>query len=216
MQKKSSVIEPIVYILGPEKQNNDLLAYFLEKETGLICDSSSNLTQIQLNLDKWKSPRIVLRDSQAIDLTNPWFGLGIGSKSNKPNCLLVLFKVPPDKAIEKKIAERGVRGIFYENDPLDRFKKGIPAILNGELWFSRSVMVKPFLELSAQPHETQVPLSRREKEVLILIASGLTNDEISDDLHISLHTVKNHASTIYKKIDVNNRLQAAMWAAMYI
>ena len=53
------------------------------------------------------------------------------------------------------------------------------------------------------------PLSRRELEVLPLIAEGLTNQEIADRLFLSLHTVKAHARTIYAKLGVSSRTQAA-------
>jgi LuxR family maltose regulon positive regulatory protein len=52
------------------------------------------------------------------------------------------------------------------------------------------------------------PLSDRELEVLQLIAEGLTNKEVADQLFISLHTVKIHARNIYAKLGVKNRTQA--------
>jgi DNA-binding NarL/FixJ family response regulator len=53
-------------------------------------------------------------------------------------------------------------------------------------------------------------LSRRELEILHLIARGLTNEEIAKKLFISLPTVKTHASHIFGKLNVNNRTQAAL------
>ncbi len=53
------------------------------------------------------------------------------------------------------------------------------------------------------------PLSRRELEVLPLIAEGLTNQEIAARLYLSLHTVKSHARVIYAKLGVTGRMQAA-------
>jgi LuxR family maltose regulon positive regulatory protein len=52
------------------------------------------------------------------------------------------------------------------------------------------------------------PLTRREHEILQLIADGLTNQEIADELFISLNTVKNHNSNIYHKLAVKNRREA--------
>jgi LuxR family maltose regulon positive regulatory protein len=61
--------------------------------------------------------------------------------------------------------------------------------------------------ISASP-ASPVLLTRREKEILILMESGLTNREIADKLVISFHTVKRHASNIYKKLAVKGREQA--------
>jgi DNA-binding NarL/FixJ family response regulator len=51
-------------------------------------------------------------------------------------------------------------------------------------------------------------LSPREREVLTLIARGATNKEIADDLFLSPHTVKDHTSSLYRKLDVRNRAEA--------
>jgi DNA-binding CsgD family transcriptional regulator len=55
-------------------------------------------------------------------------------------------------------------------------------------------------------------LSRREREVLRLIARGLSNQEIADALYISIRTVKAHVTNIFTKIDVSSRSAAAAWA----
>jgi DNA-binding NarL/FixJ family response regulator len=55
-------------------------------------------------------------------------------------------------------------------------------------------------------------LSPREREVLALIARGATNKEIAEDLFLSPHTVKDHTSSLYKKLDVRNRAEAVQRA----
>ena len=56
-------------------------------------------------------------------------------------------------------------------------------------------------------------LTQREMEILSVLASGAKNEEIATRLFISPHTVRTHLYTIYKKIQVNNRLQAVLWAS---
>jgi DNA-binding CsgD family transcriptional regulator len=56
-------------------------------------------------------------------------------------------------------------------------------------------------------------LTPREIEILSLVAIGAKNEEIAEKLFISSNTVKTHIYNIFKKIDVPNRLQAALWAA---
>jgi len=60
-----------------------------------------------------------------------------------------------------------------------------------------------------QEEAPATPLSEREREVLALIASGRTNREIADALFLSPHTVKEHASALYRKLGVKNRAEAA-------
>jgi DNA-binding NarL/FixJ family response regulator len=66
------------------------------------------------------------------------------------------------------------------------------------------------------PVETYDPadaLTRREREVLALISSGATNHEIAATMHVSIETVKKHASVVYRKLGVRNRTEAAQRAA---
>lgn len=63
------------------------------------------------------------------------------------------------------------------------------------------------------PHAERLALlTERERNILTRLAQGNTNQEISDDLAISVGTVKNHISSILSKLDVRDRTQAALWA----
>jgi len=68
---------------------------------------------------------------------------------------------------------------------------------------------------TASPEEGKQPLTGREKEVLCLVARGLTNPEVSRVLSISPHTVKRHVVNIFAKLEVRDRSQAALWAARH-
>ncbi len=59
---------------------------------------------------------------------------------------------------------------------------------------------------------TDTPLSSREQEILCLTATGVSNKEISQQLYISINTVKVHLRNIYAKLEVSSRTEAAMWA----
>ena len=67
----------------------------------------------------------------------------------------------------------------------------------------------PFQEINGN-------LTLKEKKILTLVASGYSNKAISDDLRISPHTVKTHIRNIYKKINTNDRFQAALWAVKFL
>ena len=111
--------------------------------------------------------------------------------------------------------QQGVRGIFYDDDSLPQFLKGVQAIINGQLWLSRKIMTKCILSkgLDNRSETDSSILTPRESEILALLAVGATNEKIAERLYISSHTVKTHLYNIYKKINVPNRFQAALWAA---
>ncbi len=56
-------------------------------------------------------------------------------------------------------------------------------------------------------------LTNQEKKVILLLTSGFKNAEIAQILFVSKKTVENHVHRIFKKIEVSNRLQAALWAS---
>lgn len=71
-----------------------------------------------------------------------------------------------------------------------------------------SVLSEPGQEGVGAPKRLDEPLSEREIEVLILLASGRTNAEISKDLFVAVGTVKSHINNIYRKLDARNRAEA--------
>jgi len=76
-------------------------------------------------------------------------------------------------------------------------------------------LLKQFQEIAPYPEaadEVFIPLSSREMEILQYIAQGMSNKEIAAKLGISRQTVKNHMSSILRKLAVNDRTQAAMYA----
>jgi DNA-binding NarL/FixJ family response regulator len=65
---------------------------------------------------------------------------------------------------------------------------------------------------SVLPNSPKLPLSVREIEVLDCVAQGLSNKEIADELFITEQTVKNHMTSVLRKLDVNDRVQAVLCA----
>ena len=113
----------------------------------------------------------------------------------------------------------GVKGVFYDQDPIERFAKGVSAVFNGELWVSREILTKYVMrnrEEESISRQEEALLTTREVEILTMISAGAKNEEIAEKLHISPHTVKTHIYNIFKKINVPNRLQAALWAASHL
>jgi LuxR family maltose regulon positive regulatory protein len=111
--------------------------------------------------------------------------------------LLVQAFVTEGEPMAQLLYQASLRGIYPEfcNDLLKRFTPSEEAIAK-----SQEGLVEP--------------LSQREIEVLVLIAQGCTNQEIAQDLHLSLYTVKSHAHNIYSKLGVKNRTEAVTRAQL--
>ena len=203
------------YIIGPDCFLNELVAYAISEAVGVYSVAADALDIDMCSRAKGGEIKrwLLLRDVRDVDIRSPWSGLGIGANHMEDMFLLALFNISPTAKLPKSMMDIGVRGVFFTNDNLAVFTKGVPAILKGELWYPREALLKWVSDREETTVNGMSPLTAREREVLALIAAGLSNDEIGDDLNISPHTVKNHITKIYSKIGVPSRLQAAMWAA---
>jgi DNA-binding CsgD family transcriptional regulator len=212
-QAQSPNEETLVHIFGPLKLQNELMSQSLERSTGLKCKCWEEPFPIISDIKTNRSP-LILWDCIGANSETLWARFDAGFN---PGALLALFNVAPRLGISKQVLDKGVRGIFFENESLCMFTKGVQAILSGELWFSRDTLVKCLLGTGDSSTELPQPkrprLTSREKEILLEIASGSTNSKIADNLYISLHTVRTHMYNIFKKINVPNRLRAAYWAS---
>jgi len=215
--KKCQLTDKIVYIVGPLRLQNDLMALFLKRETGAKCLVGKDLSHIPVPDDENISqPKLVLLDCLGKDMESLLVEIESDGKKILYQNLAALFNVNPGWRIEEKAVGLGLRGVFYEGDTLDRITKGVYAIFNGEFWFSRDIMARCLRKYKVQSDpfmRDRISVTPREIEVLTMVALGAKNEEIAHKLCISSHTVKTHIYNIFKKINVSNRLQAALWAA---
>ena len=108
----------------------------------------------------------------------------------------------------------GIDGYILKDAESAELKKAINCIMQGETYIQPSLV--PALNsrlVSRDIDKGKInSLTNRELEVLIEVANGMFNKEIATSLNISERTVKNHISNIFKKIDVSDRTQAAVFA----
>jgi DNA-binding NarL/FixJ family response regulator len=111
----------------------------------------------------------------------------------------------------------GACGYLVKDSSIEELMRGITAAAVGESLISPPIASKVLQRMRAvtldQGAETiRAELSERELDVLRLIANGKDNAEIAEALHISPKTVKNHISNILMKLQIDNRIQAAVYA----
>jgi DNA-binding NarL/FixJ family response regulator len=206
-----------IYIVGSSKLQNALLAEYLAAETHLdtICCEFSKFE----SLNQSHQRKLALLECPCSVPESRWtrhFGQREDGGAEIP---IACFNVGHEKSRYREAVKRGARGVFFDDDPPDILAKGIALILKGEIWLSRRLLVECLTKEPDSSGNVQYPaegVTQREKEVLLMVAGGNSNDEISDQLCISSHTVKTHLYNIYKKIGVGNRLQAALWVSNYL
>jgi len=123
--------------------------------------------------------------------------------------VVVLTSFADREHISEALDSGAVGYLLKDSDP-DELVSGVRAAAAGESPLTPRVALTVVRELrSSAPAET---LSDREREVLALVGAGVANKQIALRLGISTKTVKSHLSHIFRRIGVQDRLQAAMWA----
>ena len=127
--------------------------------------------------------------------------------------LVLTIVVDEDDVLASIVA--GASGYLLKDASVGQIVSGIDAAVRGDGLVSPRVTAPLMRRLRSDPRATathQPLLTDREREVLSLLAQGINNAGIAGRLHISQNTVKNHVSSILKKLDVENRTQAAVQA----
>ena len=113
-----------------------------------------------------------------------------------------------------KAVEIGVKGYVLKDSESDVLIRAIRSVYEGESYIQPNMASLLFKKMNNEDvsNVANTKLTKREVEVLKLITEGMLNKEIAHKLCISEKTVKNHVSNIFKKIEVSDRTQAAVFA----
>lgn len=135
-------------------------------------------------------------------------------KDNDINIKVIILTVHNEVDYLLRAVEIGVDGYILKDSGSSELITAIGMVMNGESYIQPDMipMLNSKMVVRNNDKEKIKNLTKRELEVLILVSEGMFNKEIADKLKISERTVKNHISNIFKKIDVADRTQAAVFA----
>jgi DNA-binding NarL/FixJ family response regulator len=135
-------------------------------------------------------------------------------KVELPQTPVVMFSTFDNPTYVARAVALGAAGYLLKSATRTEIIDAIQAAARGESLWSREELRRVSGSLAAPRSvvETDVPLTKREGEVLKQLAFGLTNKEIAQALGISYETVKEHVQHVLKKLGVADRTQAAVWA----
>lgn len=135
-------------------------------------------------------------------------------KEISPEVKVIILTIHDDEEYIYKVTSAGAEGFIQKDITSEELQDAINRVLAGETVFPRTVAQDLDTD-GEQPTDYDELLSNREHEVLGLLARGMSNREIAEELYISEKTVKNHVSNILRKLDVNDRTQAVIKSLKY-
>jgi DNA-binding NarL/FixJ family response regulator len=137
-----------------------------------------------------------------------------GTQAARPSRVLILTTFDLDEYVFEAL-RAGASGFALKSRPLDELLSAIRVVAEGEAMLAPSVtrrLIAHFSRAPAQGRRDLGQLTDREREVLSLLARGLSNTELADTLHVSMPTVKTHVSRILTKLGARDRTQLVVFA----
>jgi DNA-binding NarL/FixJ family response regulator len=110
------------------------------------------------------------------------------------------------------LLKAGASGYVLKDDPADTLLRAIRMVAQGEEWVSPQATAILIESMRTEPEDIQDKLTKRELDVLRLMARGRRNDDIAAELVVTNQTVKNHVTNIFRKLNVDTRVEAVLYA----
>jgi DNA-binding NarL/FixJ family response regulator len=134
-------------------------------------------------------------------------------KAKYPDLKILIVSAYADETYVVGLLKAGVDGYHLKDQPLADLRLAVKRILSGERWITSSLLSRLTNPEAPRPQPTSVSsLTRRQRELLRLLTQGSDNRTIASELNISVKTVENHLTTLYRTLGVDSRLKAMNYA----
>ncbi len=135
-------------------------------------------------------------------------------KERLPETRIVMLTMHADQDVLAEAIRAGANGYLVKDCSTDEIASAIETVAGGETALSPRLAASMLAEVRRQDNESESQriITKREEEVLQLIADGCSTPEVAEKLYISQKTVKNHLASIYQKLDARDRTQAVLQA----
>ncbi|UMZ75040.1 response regulator [Natranaerofaba carboxydovora] len=198
------------------------LKKIIDMENNLeVCGEAQNGEEV-LEKVKLLKPDVVL-----MDINMPYIN-GVEAtrevKESYPDVKIIALTIHDDEEYLFEIVKEGASGYLLKDVDTPTLARAIEEVANGNCFihpnvthkllggFNRLAKNSPGLIKGNNLSEEDCDLTIREREILGLLAKGYSNNDLSEELGISEKTVKNHVSSILRKLDVSDRTQAVVTA----
>jgi DNA-binding NarL/FixJ family response regulator len=160
----------------------------------------------------------LLPDMLVVDVAMPEFDPVASMrrvKADFPDLKVLVVSAYDDEAYVVGLLEAGVDGYHLKDQPLADLQLAVRRVLDGERWISGPLVDKLVRRRPAAPKHTAFTLTKRQRELLRLLVEGRDNRTIAQTMNLSVKTVENHLTRLYRALDVLSRLEAVNYVMRY-
>lgn len=211
--KKHSIL-----VIEDNRLLRDGIAAILKKQPDMtVAATVGNGENILTLIDKFQ-PEVVLLDL-GLRNRNSLEVVKIIKKYSTEIKIIVMDLIPLQNDV-LEFVQAGVSGFTLKDADITEFMKTIRSVLNGERVLPPNLIGSLFSQIvehavnGVKPSVIieSVRMTKRERQVILLIADGFTNKEIAQKLHLSTYTVKSHVHNILEKLSLHTRVQIANYS----
>jgi DNA-binding NarL/FixJ family response regulator len=160
---------------------------------------------------------VVIVSAHLRDGPTTGFRVARDARTSYPYIRTIVLVDSPQRAVVVEGFRAGADGVFCRDQPFELLCKCIHAVCEGQIWAS-SEQLRFIIEAMDQREKPPIKsasgtrlLTKREEELVQLVAEGLTNRDISRQLGLTEHTVRNYLFRIFNKLGTSNRLELALY-----
>ncbi len=207
-----------IVVIEPHTLVREGLIALLKQETTFCIVGETGSVPDALALIAREQPDIVLFEPTGLEQDR--YELIDQMRAAAPEARLIMVTYLSDTAVHQQAVQRGVTGIVLKTQTAKTLTKAIARVYGGEAWLDRSMVAIVITRIARDqdaarddPEKMRIALlSPREIEIVRLIARGLKNKVIAKQMCISEHTVRHHLTSIFSKLQVNDRLELMIFA----
>ncbi|MFH1739737.1 MAG: response regulator transcription factor, partial [bacterium] len=182
-----------------------------EKDLEIVGEAGDGRTAAQLVREKL--PKVILMDITMPDLN----GIDASAQilSEFPNMKIIILSMHAEQEYIQRALHAGVRGYMLKDGAYQELVNAIRTVLRGDIYLSpgiTGIVVGKYLEKTKTESSAISSLTLREREILQLLAEGLTAKEIATRLNLSTKTIEVHRQRIMDKLDIHNVVQLTRYA----
>jgi DNA-binding NarL/FixJ family response regulator len=213
MSNDSNARVPVrVGLLEDNAQFSNYLTAIVDDDEDMVLAFSAETVAEALLAFEIERPDLILVDMQLPDGS----GLDLVSlAAQHPACRIMMLTVLADRGSVLAAFERGAHGYILKDTSPDQIRQNIKAVMTGESPVSPAAATHLLQLFRRHPHTANgdnLRPTERERDVLQMIAKGLSYAETAKALDLSVHTVGDHLKTIYRKLAVNSKSEAVFEA----
>ena len=130
----------------------------------------------------------------------------------RPELQIITLSMFGEESYYSRMVKAGAKGFLLKDSAIDEVAEALQSVMGGGSYFSAQLLQSIRRNLHSPMQEQEDPISDREKEILVAICQGLSNQEIADQLFISKRTVDKHRANILEKTGCKNTAALVVYA----